>query len=484
MNDLLLALGTNRRARSVVGALKLPIPLPEPLARAAGPWEARPLEGESVVVSGGPLLAAITGALAEAGATVLVDDAALLATARAAAEAYARPVRVDADSRGASSANASGLASSANASRVHALVLDATAFETVEQLRAAYVFLSPRVGRLARSGRVVVIARACASTASPATNAVRTALAGMVRAIAKEVGRKGATANTLIVAEGAEARMPPVLRWLLDRRSAFVTAQPLTVTARAAAARSPAVVRPLDGQVALVTGAARGIGKATAQALAAEGARVICVDRAEDSAETSQVAQAIGGSVVLADVTAADTPQRIIDALGPRGVDIVVHNAGITRDKTLGRMSPEAWDAVLGVNLAAVIRITDALLAGALRDGGRVLCLSSVSGIAGNVGQANYSASKAALIGYVDALAAQVAPRGITANAIAPGFIETRMTAAIPLMIREAGRRLAALGQGGQPEDVAQALAFLASPGAQGITGATLRVCGGALIGA
>jgi 3-oxoacyl-[acyl-carrier protein] reductase len=136
------------------------------------------------------------------------------------------------------------------------------------------------------------------------------------------------------------------------------------------------------------------------------------------------------------------------------------------------------------VNLAAVVRITDALLPKALRDGGRVVCLSSVSGIAGNVGQTNYSASKAALIGYVDALATQVAPRGITANAIAPGFIETRMTAAIPMVIREAGRRLSALGQGGLPEDVAQAITFLASPGAQGITGTTLRVCGGALIGA
>ncbi len=470
MTDLLLSLGTNKRARSVLGALKLPIPLPEPLARASGAWAARPLEGEAVIVGGAgsaAQLATIAGALAEAGATILVDDAARLAAIRDACEAHARPARADADT-----------------ARVHALVFDATSIETVDDLRAAYTFFQPRVARLARSGRVVVIGRERSTDASAAANAVRAALTGLVRAIAKEIGRRGATANTILVGRGADGRLAPVLRWLLDARSAFVTAQPLTVTNRATGGARAPFVRPLDGKVALVTGAARGIGRATALALAAEGARVFCLDRAEDSAETSQLAHSIGGTALLVDVMAPDAPARIVEALGSRGVDIVVHNAGITRDKTLGRMSPEAWDAVLGVNLGAVVRITDALVPKALRDGGRIVCLSSVSGIAGNVGQTNYSASKAALIGYVDALGTQLAPRGITANAIAPGFIETRMTAAIPMMIREAGRRLAALGQGGLPEDVAQAITFLASPGAQGITGSTLRVCGGALIGA
>jgi len=471
MNDLLLALGSNKRARSVLGALKLPLPLPEPLARAGGPWAARPLEGETVVLGGAaaaPLLAAIADTVAAAGATLAVDDATRLPAVRDAGEAHARPVHVDADT-----------------SRVHALVFDASAIDSVDGLRGAYTFLQPRIGRLARSGRIVVIGRERAHADGAATNAVRAALTGLVRSIAKEVGRKGATANLLVVAAGAEARVAPALRWLLDSRSAFVTAQPISITKRAAAGRRVAYVRPLDGQVALVTGAARGIGRATALALAAEGARVVCIDRAEDSAATCELAQSIGGSALLVDVTAGDAPAKIVEALGARGVDIVVHNAGITRDKTLGRMAPEAWDAVMAVNLAAVVRITDALLAGkVLRDNGRVVCLSSVSGIAGNVGQTNYAASKAALIGYVDALATELSPRGITANAIAPGFIETRMTAAIPLMIREAGRRLAALGQGGLPEDVAQAITFLASPGAQGITGTTLRVCGGALIGA
>ncbi|HVK65436.1 MAG TPA: SDR family oxidoreductase, partial [Polyangium sp.] len=152
-------------------------------------------------------------------------------------------------------------------------------------------------------------------------------------------------------------------------------------------------------------------------------------------------------------------------------------------DKTIGRMSEKQWDEVLAVNLGAVVRTHEALEP-LLREGGRVVCLSSIAGIAGNVGQSAYAASKAGILGLVAGLAPILAERGITVNAVAPGFIETRLTAAIPVAVREAGRRLAALGQGGLPEDVAEVITFLASPGAAGITGRTVRVCGGALIGA
>jgi 3-oxoacyl-[acyl-carrier protein] reductase len=476
MNDVLLEVTRSPAARGIIKTLGLPIPLPEPLARGKGPWSALALEGKKVLVgasAGGELMGPIAAALASAGATSFVDDSkehALLGAFREAGEAYARPVRSD--------------LSVDPESRVDALVFDASAMKVPSDLRALYDFFRARVGRLARSGRVVVLARSVDPIGSVEQAATQAALSGFVRSVAKEIGRKGATANLVVVERGADARVSPVLRWLLDPRSAFVSAQPIVVSTEAANARTPAHVRPLDGQYALVTGAARGIGRATARALAAEGAHVYCVDRPEDADATGTLARELGGTPVSLDVSATDAPARLDEVLGATGIDVVVHNAGVTRDKTLARMKPEAWDLVMAINLEAVVRLTAAIETKRLRDGGRIVCVSSVAGIAGNVGQTNYAASKAAIVGYVGALGARLAPRGITVNAVAPGFIETRMTSAIPVVIRQAGRVLSALGQGGEPEDVAAAITFLASPGAQGITGRTLRVCGGALIGA
>jgi 3-oxoacyl-[acyl-carrier protein] reductase len=258
----------------------------------------------------------------------------------------------------------------------------------------------------------------------------------------------------------------------------------VSATVKGAAAR--ASVRSLEGKVALVTGAARGIGAATARLLAGEGARVVCLDRPADDGPTSQLARDIRGGAILLDVSDPEAPQKLAAELEDRfgGVDIVVHNAGITRDKTLARMSTEHWDQVAHINLTAVVRMTEALLAGPMKDNGRIIALSSIAGLAGNVGQTNYAASKAGVAGYVRALAPTLAGRGITVNAIAPGFIETRMTAAIPIAIREVARRMSALGQGGQPQDVGEAITFLASPAAIGLTGQVLRVCGGSLVGA
>ena len=147
-------------------------------------------------------------------------------------------------------------------------------------------------------------------------------------------------------------------------------------------------------------------------------------------------------------------------------------------------MRIEHWNQAIDVNLGAVARITDALLEGTLHDGGRLVFLSSIAGIAGNMGQTNYAASKSGVIGLVKSISASVADRGITANAVAPGFIETRLTDAIPVVIREVARRMNSLSQGGKPTDVAQAINFFSSPNALGVSGQVLRVCGGSLVGA
>ena len=475
MSDLLLDLGRSPRARQLVKALGLPIPLPQALRRVKGPWGERPLEGALVVFASAPkgtLAPRVAEALASGGAQVRVVDDAHRAPFVAAGEAYGRPL-IAADASGAVDL------------RPAALVFDATGIDDVAALRALYDFFHPWAPRLARSGRVVVLGRT-PDGLTPGKAAAQTALDGFVRSLAKEIGRSGATANLLYVAAGAEERVDGALQFLLSPRAAFVDAQPLRINGVAHGTAHRPRARSLDGKVALVTGAARGIGAATARILAGEGARVVCLDRPADDAATSQLARDLHGAAILLDVAHPDAPAALAPELTARfgKVDVVVHNAGVTRDKTLARMSPEQWDQVAQINLTAVVRMTEALLAGPMADGGRIVALSSIAGLAGNVGQTNYAASKAGVAGFVRALAPTVAERGITANAIAPGFIETRMTAAIPVAVREVARRMSALGQGGLPEDVGQAVTFLATPAAIGITGQVLRVCGGSLVGA
>ncbi|MGD7498610.1 SDR family oxidoreductase, partial [Ralstonia pseudosolanacearum] len=219
---------------------------------------------------------------------------------------------------------------------------------------------------------------------------------------------------------------------------------------------------------------------------ARDGARVLCLDVPAAQPALDGVARAIGGEALAYDIAEAETPARLARQLAAMGgIGILVHNAGITRDKTIARMTEAAWRSVLDINLAAQLRINDALLAaGALHAGGAIVCVSSISGIAGNPGQTNYATAKAGVIGLVQACAPLLAERGITINAVAPGFIETQMTAAVPFTIREAGRRMNAMAQGGQPVDVAEAIAWLACPASNGVTGNVVRVCGQSLLGA
>jgi 3-oxoacyl-[acyl-carrier protein] reductase len=475
MSDFLLELSQNPTAKKLIQAAGLPLPLPVPLERPKAPRSEQVLKDRIVLVGGeGELSAPIANTLVKAGASSYVLGDKLYAAFAGPGEAFGRrPLKIEGEEV-------------PEGVKAKGLVFDASGLRNPADLKRVYEFFKPRMRSIDKSGRLVVIGRAPEDAKTPEEAATRAALDGFVRSLGKEVGKFGATANLVYVAEGAEERLAHVLRFFLSSASAFVTGQPVRVTKNAKGNAGEAFARPLDGKVVMVTGAARGIGEATAEILASEGAHVVVLDRPADDGPASEVARRIGGTVLLADVSDPEAPKKIASFLKEKfgGVDVVIHNAGITRDKMLANMKPDVWDATIDINLTAVTRINEALLNGVLRDNGRIICLSSIAGIAGNNGQTNYSASKGGIVGYVKSLAVKLADRGITVNAIAPGFIETRMTAAIPVAIREVARRLSSLAQGGQPSDVGQALTFLSTPGAQGVTGQVLRVCGGAFIGA
>ncbi|WP_433459867.1 3-oxoacyl-ACP reductase [Micromonospora sp. CA-248212] len=370
--------------------------------------------------------------------------------------------------------------------RFGALGYDATGITDSTQLRQLYDFFHPHARTLLPSGRVIVLGTPPGECPTPREATAQRALEGLVRSIGKEFGR-GTTAQLVqVTRDGNATSLEATLRFLLSGRSAYVSGQVVRVGPGAATAPAD-WDRPLDGQVVLVTGAARGIGAALAGVLARDGAQVVALDIPAAGDALAAVANDIGGTAVQLDLTAPDAPTRLADHLATRHgrVDAVVHNAGITRDKTLGRMDADRWDQVIDVNLSSQERINDVLLERELIPaGGRIIGVSSIAGIAGNRGQTNYATSKAGVIGLVDSLAPTLRDRGISVNAVAPGFIETRLTARIPLVVREAGRRMNSLAQGGLPVDVAETIGWLAWPASGAISGNVVRVCGQSLLGA
>ncbi len=368
--------------------------------------------------------------------------------------------------------------------KAKALVFDATGIADSTELVELQRFFYPAVGRLQRSGRVVVLGTPPAEAGSARAHTAQRALEGFTRSLAKEVGGRGATVQLVYVAAGAEDQLDSTLRFLLSPRSAYVSGQVVRIGKGVAPVPAIDWERPLEGKMALVTGASRGIGAAIADTLARDGAKVVGLDIPQAVDDLRAVTGAIGGEALGIDITAEDAPERIAEHF-PDGVDVVVHNAGVTKDRTIAKMPEERWAQLMEINLSSEERINDALLDGKrLNPNGRIVCVSSLSGVAGNSGQTNYAASKAGVIGMVESLAPALAKRKATINAVAPGFIETKMTAAMPIGPREAGRRLSSLSQGGLPVDVAETIAWFASPASTGVNGNTVRVCGQNLLGA
>ena len=373
------------------------------------------------------------------------------------------------------------------------LVFDATGITEPGGLRGLYEFFTPLLRNLGPCARVVVLGSTPEEVADAGEHICQRALEGFTRSLAKEL-RGGATAALVYVSPGAKPAATgceSTLRFILSARSAYVDGQVFRVGTEDS--EPPADWNtPLAGKVAVVTGAARGIGATIAEVFARDGATVVAVDVEQAAEALERTAARVGGTALALDVTAADAVDRITahlrdhfsDVNGGRA-DILVNNAGITRDKLLANMDDDRWDAVVAVNLLAPLRLTEGLVDnGSIGAGGRVIGLSSMAGIAGNRGQTNYATTKAGMIGITEALAPTLAAKGITINSVAPGFIETAMTAAIPLATREVGRRLNSLYQGGEPVDVAEAIGYFASPASNAVTGTVIRVCGQAMLGA
>uniref|UniRef100_UPI0030DAC238 SDR family NAD(P)-dependent oxidoreductase n=1 Tax=uncultured Marinobacter sp. TaxID=187379 RepID=UPI0030DAC238 len=385
MSDYLINLNQNPMTSWLTKAVGLPNPVE--LARSDEGYQKQPFKGKTALllsVPGGYAGTSVGEVLTAAGAIVLNE------------------------------------LSSAPGARADLVVLDATGCGEPDDYKALYEAFQPILKRIAQNGRILLLAGIPEAGDDPVTAALARGLEGFGRSLGKELGKYGTTVNLAYVAKDAVDRLDGVVRFFCGVQCTYVSGQSFRVTAGVSAPASVPVTAVLGGKVALVTGAAGGIGLATAQRLAQEGARLICLDVPAVKETLDKVCADMGATALALDITGADAPRVVADFVMEHfgGVDVVVHNAGITRDKTLANMKPEFWNQVLSVNLAAILAVDKVLLAEqVLRDEGRMVYLSSMSGIAGNYGQTNYATTKAALIGYVAAQAPLLAARGICTNA-------------------------------------------------------------------
>lgn len=369
------------------------------------------------------------------------------------------------------------------------LIFDATGIDDFEKLTAVYAFFHSSIGKLRRNGKVVILAQQRSQLTDPLASSLQHSLTGFCKSLAKELGIKGITCNIIFLQKGAEKYLNTSLAFFLSTKSAFITGQSINLRSQTIKKLSESTTKPLAGRIALVTGAAQGIGRQTAITLARDGAQVICLDIPQNKQLLDSLKDEIGSHSMLINLldenAVLDLTQKLASQVGV--IDILVHNAGITRDKTLAKMPKDLWDQVLTLNLERVIKMNQSFMEqNIFNEHARIICISSISGIAGNFGQTNYACSKAGVAGYVKAFAESTALKrnsGLTINAIAPGFIETQMTQSMPILTREVGRRLNALSQGGIPLDIAEAVSFFANPGSHCLNGNVLRVCGLSLLG-
>lgn len=411
----------------------------------------------------------------------LVDGTVLTGTAKAGTVSKAITAALKADKIEATGVPAQG-------KRYKGLVFDATGISDAAGLVALQEFFTPVLRQLQSCGRIVVVGSVPEDASTEGARIAQRALEGFTRSLAKEVGA-GSTANLVYLAKGAEKSVASTLGFLLSPKSAYVSGQVVRVgsTGITKVTEPADLQKPLAGKVALVTGASRGLGEADMRTLARDGATVIGLDVPPLEADLKALAEELGGGYIVGDITSPDAPATIAAYVKENygAVDVVVHNAGITRDKRLRNMKAENWQLVVDISVGAPQRITDELLAqGLVNSGGTIIGIASIAGIAGNNGQTNYASAKAGVIGWIQSLAERVAADGITANVVAPGFMETEMVKTIPLGIREAGRRMNSMSQGGLPVDVAEAIAWFANPGSGAVSGNVLGVNGQMLLGA
>src|SRR5690606_21693828 len=379
MSDLYLKLVNTPVGKTAAQSLGLPSPAPlKRLKRVDQPF----IEGDVLIGAGnGARAIATLGSIVGASPATLHHASGPETLAESAkASPKARALEITGDVSG----------------KFSALIFDASGLQKPSELRALYDFFHPTIRKLAANGRVLVIGQDPHTCRKAPQAAAQQALEGFVRAVGKEIGKKGSTANLVWIAPNAENQLDSSVRFFLSPRSAYVSGQVVRI-GKADEAKATNPVAPLSGKVALVTGASRGIGAAIAETLARDGATVIGLDIPPAMEELQKVTGALNGKAMACDITDEKAPKLIADFIEKEtgGVDFVIHNAGITRDKTLGNMPEHFWDMTIAVNLTAEELIDEELAErNLMRDNGRIVCISSISGIAGNFGQTNYSCAK------------------------------------------------------------------------------------------